>query len=74
MRLGNGRGGERTNEMGGCCCFLLGGFATAGAARSIPIRDEIFFVLQCSNPRNLGLFFTDLLLFPIGCVRTSGYM
>ena len=33
--------------------FLLGGFATAGAARSIPIRDEIFFVLQCSDPMNV---------------------
>ena len=33
--------------------FFLGVIATAGAARSIPIRDEIFFVLQCSGPMNV---------------------
>ena len=52
--IGNGRGGERNDRMNGrLLFFLLGVFATLGAARSIPIRDEIFFVLQCSDPMDV---------------------
>lgn len=53
---------ERTNETGGCCFFfLLGGFATAGAARSIPIRDEIYSLYCSARTLRNGVFFIDCL-------------
>ena len=44
--------------------FFLGVIATAGAARSIPIRDEIFFVLQCSDPMNVMVRLLIHAIFP----------
>ena len=48
-----GRSGERTNER---LVFCWRSPLRSGAARSIPIRDPIFFVLQCSRPKYFGPF------------------